>query len=124
MLRKLGCILLLFVSSCTVRATEPVAYVETTAAPVYVDAYPSTVYDGRVVYYVNDRWMYRDGGRWAYYRSEPAPLQQYRQRTYVRSAPAAPPRARSYPSQPYPGRTYPAPHRGPSSAPPAGGRTW
>jgi hypothetical protein len=93
MLRRLGCCLLLAVSSCTVRGTaEPVAYVETTAAPVYVDAYPSTVYDGRVVYYVNDRWMYRDGDRWAYYRTEPAPLYTYRQRTYVRTAPPAPPR--------------------------------
>src|SRR5438093_862908 len=84
---------------------EPaVVYVSLTAAPADLSAYPRTYYDGRVVYLVNDRWIYRDGGRWAYYQRDPAPL--YRQRAYIQQAPPA---YRAYP-QGAPGRypgTYP-----------------
>ena len=103
--------LLAVLSACTVRATEPVAYVETTAAPVYVEGSPRTVYEGRDVYLVNNRWMYQDRGRWVYYRQEPPAL--YRQRTYVQSAPRAG-RGGYYPAQPAP--------RSPQYAPPAGRR--
>ena len=81
-------------------------YVEVTSAPVDVAAYPRTYYEGREVYLVNDRWMYRDRGRWVYYRSEPPAL--YRQRTVIRQAPPA--YGRGYPQAP---RAYP------QSAPPA-----
>lgn len=104
----------------TTYAAEPVGYVEVTSAPFDVSAYPHSYYDGRDVYYVNDRWMYREGGRWAYYQREPPTL--YRQRTYVQQAPPAYPR--SYP-QPYGGGPYrraPAvPYRGPMPQPPPGG---
>jgi hypothetical protein len=45
------------------------AYIAT-AAPVY--------YEGRPAYYYGNRWYYRDGGRWGYYRNEPAYLQSRR----------------------------------------------
>jgi hypothetical protein len=90
--------------------TEPeyaTGYVELTSAPADLSAYPSTYYDGHVVYLINDRWMYPDRGRWVYYRREPPAL--YRQRTVIRQAPPA--YGRGYP-QAYP-QAYP------QSAPPA-----
>jgi len=73
-------------AGCTVHAdAEPVAYVD--EDPVNVYAAPHYVYGGRTVYYVGDRWYYRDGRHWAYYRREPAEL--YRRRSYVREAPPA-----------------------------------
>jgi hypothetical protein len=114
-------------SGCTVHATgEPVGYVETTSAPVEVAGYPSAFYEGRTVYYVGDRWMYPDRGRWAYYRSEPAYLQ--RQRTYVQQAPPAYGRGRRTQGVPRaappaygPGYRAPAAPRvgAPAAAPPA-----
>jgi hypothetical protein len=92
---------------------EPVGYVELTAAPVDVTLYPHTYYDGRDVYWVNDRWMYRDRGRWLYYRNEPPAL--YRQRPYVQQAPPAYPRSYPYP-QSYP-QSYPRPAPGPYRVP-------
>src|SRR5580700_6886196 len=40
----------------------PAAFVATTA-PVY--------YDGRPAYWYGNRWYYRQGAAWGYYRSEP-----------------------------------------------------
>lgn len=74
---------------------EPVAYAEAEPMPADITVYPHTEYEGRTVYYYRDRWYYNDAGRWAYYRSEPAPL--YRHRTYVQAAPPAP---RVYTAQP------------------------
>ena len=65
-------------TGCTASVRPPVSYVEVSSAPVDVRSYPHTTYDGRDVYYVNDRWMYNDRGRWAYYREEPATLYRYR----------------------------------------------
>jgi hypothetical protein len=102
-------------------------YVELTSAPADLSVYPSTYYEGRTVYLVNDRWMYPDRGRWVYYRREPPQL--YRQRTVVRQAPPAYGRGgyqRSYPQsapQAYP--QYRNPGVGgrvvapPAAAPPA-----
>ena len=95
----------------TAEPAEPVGEVEITSAPYDIETYPHTVYEGRTVYLYNGGWYYRDGGRWNRYRSEPAPLQQYRQRQYVQQAPPAP---RSYP----PGG-YSTPGAYPNSAPPA-----
>jgi hypothetical protein len=69
--------------------TTTVAYAEATEAPVEIDvvSYPHTYYEGRAVYFYQDRWYYRDGPRWAYYREEPPTL--YRQRGYVQQAPNA-----------------------------------
>lgn len=74
-------------AGCTASVRPEVAYVEVSSAPVELRSYPHTVYDGRDVYYVNDRWMYNDGGRWAYYRQEPAPLVQYRRSPQYAPAP-------------------------------------
>jgi hypothetical protein len=80
---------------CTVRGrgttdVEPVSTAEVTSAPVVdYEAYPHTVYAGRTVYYVHDRWGYPDRGRWVYYRQEPPPLLRYR--TRVETAPPPPP---------------------------------
>ncbi len=69
--------------------TSGVVYADVSEAPVVIDVatYPHTYYEGRTVYFYQDRWYYQDGGRWAYYRSEPPAL--YRQRGYVQVAPAA-----------------------------------
>jgi hypothetical protein len=80
---------------CTVTAqpAQPVVYADDGVAyddvgpTIDINTYPHEVYEGRPVYYVNNRWYYHDGGRWAYYRHEPAPL--YRRRAYVRRAPPA-----------------------------------
>jgi hypothetical protein len=90
-------------SGCVARVEEPVAYAEADYVPEAVTTYPSSVYEGRTVYYYGDRWYYRDGGRWAYYRREPPVL--YRRRTYVQAAPPAP-------------RVYAPPAHGPYAHPP------
>jgi hypothetical protein len=106
------------VGGCAVR-TQPVGYVEVSSAPVHVERYPRTYYDGHVVYLVNDRWMYNDGGRWAYYREEPSQLR--RQRQYVQQAPpayGAPGYSTPYRGGPSRGN-YPPPAVPPVAVPPA-----
>jgi hypothetical protein len=71
--------------ACTVHATPGTT--EITSAPVAIDTYPSTVYEGRPVYYYGDHWYYREGPRWRYYNAEPTEL--YRYRTRVQQAPPA-----------------------------------
>jgi hypothetical protein len=78
--------LLALSSSCYAEAHP--AYVETSAAPVDIEVAPHAYYEGRTVYYVNDRWYGHDHGRWGYYRDEPRPL--VRQRVHVERAPRAP----------------------------------
>ena len=56
----------------------PVDYVETTGAPVDIETYPSATYLGQPTYLYGDHWWYRNGGRWTYYRNEPAELRQQR----------------------------------------------
>lgn len=81
----------LALSGCYVYADPPTVYAESNEAPVEVDVqtYPQTQYEGRPVYYYHDRWYYRSGNRWQYYRREPVELQRHRQRTYVQQAPPA-----------------------------------
>jgi len=105
-------------SGCAMRAT-PVGYAELHYGSAY-RFYPHTIYGGRDVYFIDGRWMFRDGGVWRYYVTEPAPL--YRFRTTIRQAPPAPryfPESRGgyFPAQPVPA---PAPQAAPppSSAPP------
>jgi len=100
------------VSGCYASVEEPAVYAEADTVPADITIYPHTVYDGRVVYYYGDRWWYSDGGRWAYYRHEPEPLNRHRR--YVQQAPPAP---RVYTQQP----VYSAPHvtSGTVEAPPA-----
>ena len=82
------------VLGCTVEThpAGPVAYADddsvdyvATGPVIDVNTYPYEVYGGRNVYYVGDRWYYRDGGRWASYRHEPRVLYGRRQ---GRGAPA------------------------------------
>jgi hypothetical protein len=72
----------------------PVDYAETTAAPVDIETYPSVTYLGQPVYFYGDHWWYRNGGRWTYYRNEPAELHQQREvvraRGRVHTAPPPP----------------------------------
>jgi len=60
--------------------------------PGYLATVAPTYYEGRPAYYYNDRWYFRSGAGWGYYRSEPSYL--FRARTvygqpanaYVRGA--------------------------------------
>jgi hypothetical protein len=104
-------------AGCSVHGRAyPVGYTELYYGDAY-GYYPHTWYGGRDVYYIGNRWMYRDGGGWRYYASEPPAL--YRYRSTVRQAPPA----YSYPrggGHGYPGGGYgPAP-RGPSYGAPHG----
>ncbi len=87
------------VSGCYAEATTG-ADVEYVAPVADVEVYPHEYYDGHVVYLVNDRWYYRDGPHWVYYRTEPHPLYErravirqqapvVRERTQVHRAPPA-----------------------------------
>lgn len=102
---------MLAIGGCHVYA-EPAPVTVTSAAyvPTDIEAYPSTVYEGRTVYLYNDNWYYRDRGHWVYYQQPPEPL--VRQRTYIQQAPPA----HRYPAQPYGNPHY---QRPPASAPPA-----
>jgi hypothetical protein len=70
-------------SGCVAHVRSEPAYAEAVYVPPDIETYPHTNYDGRVVYLVNDRWYYREGPRWVYYRSEPRPLYTHRRRVYV-----------------------------------------
>jgi hypothetical protein len=70
-----GCIA--WAASSTPVKADPI-YIEVEAAPLRIESYPQTVYEGRPVYYVDGRWYYHEGPRWAYYRDEPRPLIEYR----------------------------------------------
>jgi len=70
-----------------VQPTYP-AYVEASAPPADLERATQTYYEGRTVYYVNDRWYAQNRGRWVYYRHEPQPL--LRQRMHAVRAPQAP----------------------------------
>ncbi len=83
------------------------------AAPPVADiqVYPSTVYDGRTVYLYNDRWYYREGPRWRYYRQEPQPLMQHRQRLHGQQQPYGPRGHEQHPMPPPQQQHYPDEHR-------------
>jgi hypothetical protein len=90
-----------------------VSTVELTSAPIVeYRSYPHTVYEGRTVYLIDNRWGYPSGDSWVFYREEPAPLARYR--TTIEAAPPAP-RSHVRPE------TRPPVHRRlpPVSAPPA-----
>jgi trehalose utilization protein len=57
---------------------EPV-YLTAESVPVDVETYPSTTYEGHAVFLWNDRWYYRRGNGWVYYRNEPEPLHRHRE---------------------------------------------
>lgn len=75
-----------FVPACF--AAGP-AYVDVAYVPRNYATYPSYVYDGANVYYIDGRWYRQYGGRWVYYRSEPRDLYRYRTHSHVVVAPPA-----------------------------------
>jgi len=83
-------VIALGLTGCYAHGRADAVWVEADYTPAQIEVYPHTVYEGRVVYLVNDHWYTRDRGRWVYYRTEPEPL--YRQRLVVQQAPPAPPR--------------------------------
>ena len=72
-------------SGCHAYVEPDVGYATVTSAPVDIETYPSVSYEGRPVYFYGDRWWYRDGRRWTYYRDEP--VQLHRERAHVRRVP-------------------------------------
>jgi|HubBroStandDraft_1064217.scaffolds.fasta_scaffold76870_2 hypothetical protein len=83
-----------FLPGCYAGVDEDVAYYPSAG---FIATEQPVFYDGHASYWYNGHWVYRDaGGRWGYYRSEPAFLAQRRagpgpgfaRRTYER--PAAP----------------------------------
>jgi hypothetical protein len=77
-----------FFAGCYVEPVPTYSAVEVTAAPYGYETYPHTYYEGHTVYWYGGGWYYHDGGRWMHYRSEPAPLYQWRTQ--------APPAPRGY----------------------------
>lgn len=100
-----GALLAVAGGGCVLHAhPEPVGYAEVTSAPADIEAYPSVVYDGRPTYLYQNRWYYRNGDRWGYYREEPPVLREHRVRIYGQPAYGAPygtPYAPSYSSPSY-----------------------
>ena len=72
------------------------AYVDVAYVPPNYATYPSYVYDGATVYFIDGRWYRHDRGHWVYYRSEPVELYRYRTHRHIVIAPpvyrAPPPR--------------------------------
>jgi hypothetical protein len=99
---------LLLGAGCSAHATPGPAYAEATYVPSHIYLYPHRVYDDRIVYFVNDRWYYRDGRHWMYYRTEPQALRSVR----PYEQPAAP--ARRYAPT---GNYYAAPPTHPVASP-------
>jgi hypothetical protein len=91
-------------SGCAgILSAEPVYY-EAEYVPPYIETYPHAVYDGRVVYQVDDRFYYRRGPGWVYYYDSPAPVHQYQAyrapRARVYEAAPSRPRERVYEAAP------------------------
>jgi hypothetical protein len=94
-IRLLGGSLALATAATACVATVEPEYAVATDVPPDITVYPHTVYEGRVVYLVNDHWYYRGPDRhWVYYRQVPPPLYErrttlVRERPYVQAAPPA-----------------------------------
>jgi hypothetical protein len=67
------------VSLLTLGGCASTAYVGA-EVPVGIETYPSTYYDGHVVYWNGDRWYTYRNGAWVYYYTEPYYLRRYRGR--------------------------------------------
>jgi hypothetical protein len=74
-------------SGCAAPVGPDPVYAEAAYVPSDIASYPHTLYQGQLVYLVNDHWYYRNGSRWVYYQREPDVLVQ--QRTYIQQAPRA-----------------------------------
>lgn len=66
--------------ACVMRAetVAPSTEVEVTSVPIDIERAPRTVYEGRIVYWFEGRWVFRERDRWASYRAEPLELRRYR----------------------------------------------
>lgn len=103
----LGMAAWLTLSGCAATIAEP-AYAQVEYVPEGIYAYPSTTYQGYVVYLVDGRWYYQRGRAWMYFHREPEPLRRYRV-DYYRA-----PRVHPHPRQHYvapPAHRYVAPPR-------------
>ncbi len=58
----------------TAQAQEIVVY----PSAAYIATAQPEYFQGRAHYWYNNRWYYRDGARWSYYRSEPVYLRDRR----------------------------------------------
>lgn len=67
-----------FAPSCFGAVSD--GYVDVAYAPPSYATYPSYVYDGVTVYYIDGRWYRHHNGHWGYYRTEPSELYRYRTR--------------------------------------------
>ncbi len=74
--------------------------------PGAIEVAPQVVYEGRPTYYYQNRWYYRDGQKWRYYRSEPNNLAEHRRRFQ-----AQPPPPQHYQEGPGHHEQYPQDHR-------------
>jgi hypothetical protein len=88
------------VTGCVAEVQPEPAYVvtETDQVPPTIVESPMVVYEGQPVYLYRDRWYFRHGNHWDYYRSNAEPP-ALRQRRYVQAAPpvrtySAPPAVR------------------------------
>lgn len=104
-----GSIFGLAAPGCIATVQPDPVYAEATYVPPRIETYPSVVYEGRPVYYVDGYWYVHEGPGWMYYRQEPPEL--YRQRPYVQQAPPA------YHAPTHPAPAQPAPPV--QAAPPA-----
>ncbi len=59
-------------------AAEVVAEPAYYPPPAYLAATTPVDFEGRPAYWYNDRWYFRSGPGWGYYRSEPRYLYNYR----------------------------------------------
>jgi hypothetical protein len=62
-------------SGCAAEVVAEPAYYP---PPTFVAGTTPVYFEGRPAWYYNDRWYFRSGGGWGYYRSEPAYLRQQR----------------------------------------------
>lgn len=120
--RTLGICLWLTLPGCTATIAEP-AYARVEYVPEGIYTYPSTTYQGQVVYLVDGRWYYQRGRDWLYFYREPEPLRRYRVDRY-RAPPVHPqsrPRYVAPPAHRYvaPPARRPNSHAEPRRPPPA-----
>lgn len=65
-------------AGCSTEAAVQPAFVEASSAPGDLAVCPHAFYEGRAVYFTNDRWYAQDRGQWVYYRDEPSELHEHR----------------------------------------------
>ena len=64
----------------TTVSDEQPGYLTASGVPINIEAYPSSWYDGHIVYYWNEQWVFRGPNGWAYV---PSTIPQARRRAAV-----------------------------------------